>query len=816
MEPHEDRTRTSLGPAAGPHCLTGWAGHIGTLASAGESQFAMHKRTLRIGGATFLWAFVPSLVIGQSSQAGTIRGRVLDQAGAPVANARVALVGVGRNTYSQDNGRYAFTDLAPRTYVLRAQRLGFAVSNDDSVQVDAGANIEHDITLQAVHIPLSRVVISPGSYTLLEPTGTSQQVLTRDQLLTRPQLAEDLFRGLNRLPGLSGSDYSAKLRIRNGGQDELLVLLDGVELIEPFHLKDFDGALSMLDGEAVGRVEMKTGGFGVQYGNRMTGVIELTSASPDADRARNSLGLSFSNVRARSEGRFAGNRGAWMASARRGYLDLIFKLIGEEDAPDPRYYDVFGKVQYQLNSKHLLSTHALVAGDELHFSEDDGQSVADSHYDNVYLWNTLRSQLSERIGVTTLASFSHLTWIREGRIADFFNGQPLERTRVDDDRGLDAWSLKQDWTFDATPKLSLLAGGELRDEKADYDYFRITRERAFSNGNVVVLDSQLVRVGIKPSGARLSAYGAVRTQPWQRLTLDVGLRADRHGWTDQTTIAPRASLSFDVARRTKLRAAFGIYSQAHTLQDLSVVDGDTVFARAERAEHRVLGVEHELGAGWTVRGEAFQRLLRDPRQRWINTDGEIEMLPETVEDRLRLTPSDGEVRGTEWLLTYDRGGPIRAAWSYVLSKGVATQSGVETPRPFDERHAFAFDLAARSRSGWTWAFAWTLHSGWPFIPATFRVDTISATQRAIRRVPSAPLFAEQLDAYQRFDVRVSRAFDVGRSRISFFAELFNILDTENHRGNSYAVRVVSGEFQIDRFRESFLPRLPSLGVRWEF
>ncbi len=752
----------------------------------------------------------------QTEQRATIRGRVLDQSGAPVASARIALVGTGRSTYSTDDGSYVFTDLAPRTYAIRAQRLGFAISSDDSVLVDVGATVSRDITLQAVHIPLSRVVISPGSYTLLEPTGTSQQVLTRDQLLTRPQLAEDLFRGLNRLPGLSGSDYSAKLRIRNGGQDELLVLLDGVELIEPFHLKDFDGALSMLDGEAVGRVEMKTGGFGVQYGNRATGVIELTSANPDADRARTSLGVSFSNIRARSEGRFAGNRGAWTAAARRGYLDLIFRLIGEEDAPDPRYYDLFGKVQYQLNSKHLLSAHALVAGDELHWSEDDGASVADSHYDNVYLWTTLRSQLSERLGVTTLASFSHLTWIREGKVGDFFNGQPFERTRVDDDRSLDAWGLKQDWTFDATQKLSLLAGAEVRNEGADYNYFRLTRTHAVSQQMVVVLDSQVVRVGVEPSGSRLSAYGAIRTRPWQRITLDVGLRADRHGWTEQTTIAPRVSLSLDVARRTTLRAAFGIYPQAHALQDLAVVDGDTVFARAERAEHRVVGVEHELGAGWTVRAEAFQRVLRDPRPRWINTDGEIDVLPETVEDRLRLTPSDGDVRGAEWLLTYDRGGSIRAAWSYVLSKATATQSGVETPRPFDERHAVAFDFAARSRSGWTWAFAWTLHSGWPFVPATFRVDTLSQTQRAIRRVPSVPLFVDNLETYQRFDVRVSRAFDVGRSRISFFAELFNILDKENQRGSSYGVRVVSGKFVVERHRETFLPRLPSLGVRWEF
>jgi outer membrane cobalamin receptor len=771
---------------------------------------------VRIANA-LLWlaAFLPAQLAAQQAP-GVIRGRVVEESGAPVAGARVAILGTARNTYSRDDGSFLLSDLPPDRYVLRAQRIGFAVPAADTVTLNAGQTIERPIVLRALPVPLSRVVISPGSYTLLDAVGTSQQMLTRDQLLSRPQLAEDLFRSLNRLPGLSGSDYSAKLRIRNGGQDELLVLLDGVELIEPFHLKDFDGALAILDAEAIDRVELSTGGFGVQYGNRMTGVVELTSASPDADRSRNSVGLSFSNVRGKSEGRFAGGRGSWLASARRGYLDVIFKLIGETDPPDPSYYDLFGKVQYQLGSRHLLSGHALVAGDALHITEDGGESRLDSRYDNAYLWSSLRSQLGDRLSATSLVSLSHLTWRRGGRTVEVFNGQPREESRIDDDRGLDAWAFKQDWAFDATPRLSVLAGGELRSERAGYDYFRVQREHVFDGQTVTLADTQQVTAHLAPSGSRLSGHAAVRARPWRRLTAELGVRADRHGWTRQTTLAPRASVAVDATPRSKLRLAFGLYPQAHTLQDLSVVDGDTGFARAELAEHRVAGVEQQLGDGWSLRAEVFERLIRHPRARWINTDGDVPLLPEATEDRLRLTPTDGRVRGLEWMASFDRGGPLRAAASYVLSKATATQDGAATPRPFDERHAIALDLAARSRGGWTWAIAWTFHSGWPMIPATFRVDTLSTGQRYVHRVPSPPLFSERLGAYHRVDMRVSRAFDVGRNRISFYAELFNLFDAENQRGTSYRARLTTAAYTVEGFEELYLPRLPSLGVRWEF
>ena len=61
-----------------------------------------------------------------------------------------------------------------------------------------------------------------------------------------PQQAIELFSSLR---------YPARFAIRGGRYDETLVNLDGQELMEPFHLKDFQGIFSILDPEMIGGVE---------------------------------------------------------------------------------------------------------------------------------------------------------------------------------------------------------------------------------------------------------------------------------------------------------------------------------------------------------------------------------------------------------------------------------------------------------------------------------------------------------------------------------------------------------------------------------
>ncbi len=751
-----------------------------------------------------------------STGPGTLAGVVRDENNVRVAGARVTASGpLLRLSYTDSAGSYRFS-LPPGRYSISVARIGYAPVPGDSVTVLSDSLLTKDFNIVAAPLPLARVVISPGSYELLDESAPTARTVSRETLDMMPSLIEDVFRSLNRLPGMSGSDFGAKVRVRNGAPDENLVLLDGLELIEPFHLKDFDGALSILDIDALGGVNLATGGFGAQYGNRLTGIIDMKSASPREDRATAAFGLSLSNIRARSEGSFADDRGQWLLSARRGYLDIMLDIVGERDLMDPKYFDLFGKLSYELGAHHSITLHGLFARDKLRVTDEDNDlSRASSSYDNAYAWATMESELSSRISVLTLFSLSHLTWNRAGQEFEHLPGRDYEVIALTDRRRLSVTGIKQDWHVEFSPRIGMVFGGELRLESADYAYNRRQRVLVTRNRTVFTLDSVNVTAALAPDGNRLSAYGAVRIRPLSPLALEIGTRADRHSWTSQTTIAPRITASFDATASTVVRAAWGEYYQAHSLQDLSIVDGDTTFHGAERAEHRLLGVEHALGR-FRARIELFERRLGPSRARYYNTDGEPSVVPEAMPDRLRFAPERGVVRGAELSTTFEVSARVRAAASYSLSNSKAHVDGFVTPRPFDERRAATMDLTISNPRGWSFVFAWTYHSGWPIVTPTYRIDTVATNSYAVVRTTSLPDFGERLGSYQRIDLRASRTVTTRRTRVIFFADLFNMLDHHNPRGYDYDTSVSGGTVVVERRREEFLGLLPSVGFRLEF
>jgi hypothetical protein len=111
---------------------------------------------------------------------------------------------------------------------------------------------------------LGEVVVTPSHFKILEEEPETRQFLSRTEVEQMPHLADDLYRAVKRLPGAAGGDYSAQFNVRGGEQEELLVMLDGVELYEPYHLKDFRGVFSIIDSTAVSGVDLLTGGYPVE------------------------------------------------------------------------------------------------------------------------------------------------------------------------------------------------------------------------------------------------------------------------------------------------------------------------------------------------------------------------------------------------------------------------------------------------------------------------------------------------------------------------------------------------------------------------
>ena len=76
---------------------------------------------------------------------------------------------------------------------------------------------------------------------------------------------------------------------------------------------------------------MSTGGFASDRGTKMGGVLDITSLSP-REKPHVALGLSLLSADLLTDGTFAGGKGQWLLSARRGYLDLALKITGDSDS----------------------------------------------------------------------------------------------------------------------------------------------------------------------------------------------------------------------------------------------------------------------------------------------------------------------------------------------------------------------------------------------------------------------------------------------------------------------------------------------------
>jgi len=66
-------------------------------------------------------------------------------------------------------------------------------------------------------------------------------------------------------------------------------------------------------------------------------------------------------------------------------------------------------------------------------------------------------------------------------------------------------------------------------------------------------------------------------------------------------------------------------------------------------------------------------------------------------------------------------------------------------------------------------------------------------------------------------VRANRYFNVGKGQLAVFVEVINLYNRANVRSYEYDLEVQpGGQFVSTRLVEKWLPRLPSLGISWEF
>ena len=747
----------------------------------------------------------------------SIHGRVRAPDGNAIAGARVELVNTRFAAFTRDDGTFQLTGMSEGTYAVRALFIGHAPATQLGVRAAvADSTLPVEFTLAPIPIPLAAVVVAPAYYGLLSASIAAPMTLDRQQLQTTPQIGEDIYRAVSKLPGVAADDFTAKFSVRGATTDELLATLDGIQLVEPFHLRDMGSALSSIDIQTLGSVELLAGGAPVMFGDHTGGVLSMNTIEPRTDRVHGSAGISVMNARAAADGGAAQGRIGWLASVRRGYLDLAFRMAGFTDTIEPRYDDWYAKIKLDAGRLGTLSVHTLAGQDRLKYFQN-GLPALRSKYMNQYVWANWRGNVgSDRITHQTVVSAS---WHQWQRAADKIQLDTLT-SYMRETRSLTRHALRSDWDVVLLPQLLLRAGAEVQSEDADYNYISWVRKRFVFN-DTLRTRVDTIAGALSPAGQREEGHAALRVRPSDALTMEAGVRYDRVDYSHDRIVSPRFNVAWTPHTGTSVKAAWGRHVQPQPLFDLQIQNGERTFSPADRAEQREVGVEQAIGGAFTVFGRAYERRMTDLRARWMNVGSAQDMVPELNYDRVRLAPSSGEARGLE--LGVARLRRERSEWSvtYALSKVTERYMGVDIPRARDQRHAVTAEWAIQPLDNrWRLTVAGVWHSGWPYTPDRIIVDSVPGPNGQGQSIYTTDaiglLNSARTPEYHRVDARWTRYFEARHHRFILFAEVFNLLGTQNIRGYRSYAAFSRNTLNIYQDARESIGRLPSIGFSWEF
>lgn len=161
----------------------------------------------------------------------------------------------------------------------------------------------------------------------------------------------------------------------------------------------------------------------------------------------------------------------------------------------------------------------------------------------------------------------------------------------------------------------------------------------------------------------------------------------------------------------------------------------------------------------------------------MNLSRSVNPVLEVEGDRRRILPSRARAKGLEVVVSQDGTGPVSWSVSYALARAEDLVEGAWAPRTLDQLHTLNLRGAYRFGASWQLSGTWSYHTGWPFTEQLLDVEVglneSGSEQVDVIRRGLGDYNAGRLPPYHRFDVRVTRTFDLSRSRLDVYLDVFN-------------------------------------------
>lgn len=729
---------------------------------------------------------------------GRITGTVKDKnTQEELIGVNITLLGTGDtlNVFTDELGSFSIKTPVGR-YNLETSYIGYDTHEQYNLNVGSGNALVLEIELEPSTKELKEVKISAGKTTratdMITPLAT--QRLTSEEIKVNPGGNFDVSKVIQVLPGVAGGTTPNRndIIVRGGGPSENVYYLDGIEIPVLNHFQTqgaSGGATGILNVSFIQDVQLTSSAFNSKYDNALASTIVIQQRNGNPEKLSGNVRLSGSEVAAMLEGPL-GKKTTFMVSARRSYLQFLFKLLDLPIRPD--YYDFQYKINTKINSKTELNFIGLGAIDNFKLAIPK-DSDANNEYINranplIKQWNyTVGGSLKRLVnnGYLTVALSRNMFFngaeryennaLKEGNVLFSLKSHEIEnKLRIDMNKFVNGW--KYSYGIDA------------QYVKYDASIFNtIQKEEKDSLGNT---SSSLL--SFTSSTAidffKFGAYGHVSKYFIDdKLLLSGGVRTDlntftKSGMNPLKTVSPRLSFSYLFNQKWNVSGSVGSYYKLAPYTMLGYVDNNNSLINKDL--DYINAIHYTIGTEFIPKNDlrfTFEVFYKDYRNYPVSLSNGISYANigtdySAVGGDNFSSGGKGRVYGAEVFVQQKLVKNLFYVFSATLYK--SEFSGVDKifrPSTWDYGFVVSSTFGYKFKKNWDIGLKYRIAGGQPYTPFDMAASTATYLTNGTGAYDYSQLNSERLPLFSQLDLRVDKKFNFNKVSLSLFVDFQNIL-----------------------------------------
>lgn len=743
-----------------------------------------------------------------TSQKGIIKGRVVDEeVKSPIPLVRVKVIGTPFEALTNENGRFMISDVPVGNFTLELSCHYYVTRLIPDVIVKSKriTHVQIELKLDNSLHEKEEVTVTAGYFSSSEQESSSVTSFSYEEIRRAAGSAGDVSRIISGLPSIARvNDMMNNLVVRGGNPAENAFYIDNIEIPNINHypvLGSSSGAIGLLNVDFIQDVQFHSGGFSSVYGDRLSSIMDISFRKGNPDEYDYQLDLSMMGLGMVAEGPLPKNKGSWMFSARRSYIDLLIKLMGS--GVPVTWSDYQGKLNLDLSPSNHLTFLGIAGVDQSGTEKEDALRDKESYYGSLdtseytvglnwfSMWgskgysNTSLSQSHTKYADTSFHTVSEQL-AREGTNAEKIT------------------SLRNVNTYRFNDANTLKFGIELKHFNTDYNYFLASYTDVMGNP---IPDTEK---DVRSSANTFAVFASHTWSPVSQLDCHMGIRADYFSNNQHYHFSPRFSLSYKITKKSFLEGTAGIFYQHLPLVLLSQSENHRDL-RNPRAYHAILGFRHLLTENTRLSVEVYAKeydhFPLDPQQPYLFIFDELFYSGFISQHEELIDTGSARSCGIEFMIQKKLAdklyGVISGSYSRTRYQDI---NGTWRDRIYDNRYIFSVEGGYKFSDTWEFGLKWNYAGSAPYTP--FDTEASASVNAGI--FDWTRINRERLPDYHSLNLRVDKRFYFGGSNLIVYFSIWNVLNRKN---------VISYYWNtIEQKPDKFLGwgMLPALGIEFEF